>query len=141
MKNLGFRKNSLIINGAGVVVPLGWNALGFDDLLDSPLPLSNDVVRALGFVESMAGDGTYYIECTGITGLLWIGYKNGRVTIEINSDEVELPHIKYAHQIQNLYLELSGKELEYNTWNGVTIMLGGKKITGIKKINYVPKKD
>ncbi len=81
----------------------------------NPIPLTEEWLVKVGFVKSMdENKNEYYIELHKCIGLLQIGYSNGRMYVSINSDEVELPNIKHAHQVQNLYVALTGEELKFS---------------------------
>jgi hypothetical protein len=68
----------------------------------APIPLTEEWLLKLGFVSNPYQDryekGRLHIECDKTKGeiCLWIE---------------SMPHIKYIHQLQNLYFALTGEEL------------------------------
>jgi hypothetical protein len=76
--------------------PKGFN------LVHHPIPLTEEWIIKLGLISNPYKDryeiGNICIECDKTKGFtdLWIE---------------KMPHIKYVHQLQNLYFALTGKEL------------------------------
>ena len=70
-----------------------------------PIPLTEEWLLRFGFVSNPYQDRyenqSIHIECNKTRGVteLWIE---------------SMPHIKYVHQLQNLYFALTGEELIYN---------------------------
>ena len=69
-----------------------------------PIPLTEEWLLRLGFDKLGI---VYYI----IKKVIEINYFNGIVGIDIRGQYVGTPHIKYVHQLQNLYFALTGEEL------------------------------
>jgi hypothetical protein len=69
-----------------------------------PIPLTEDWLLKFGFVSNPYEDryekGTIHIECDKTKGATYLWIEN-------------MPHIKYVHQLQNLYFALTGEELTY----------------------------
>jgi hypothetical protein len=67
-----------------------------------PIPLTEEWLLKFGFVSNPYEDryekGTIHIECDKTKGATYLWVEN-------------MPHIKYAHQLQNLYFALTGEEL------------------------------
>jgi hypothetical protein len=67
-----------------------------------PIPLTEDWLLKFGFVSNPYEDryekGTIHIECDKTKGATYLWIEN-------------MPHIKYVHQLQNLYFALTGEEL------------------------------
>ena len=67
-----------------------------------PIPLTEEWLLKFGFVlnpyEDRYEKGTIHIECDKTKGATYLWVEN-------------MPHIKYAHQLQNLYFALTGEEL------------------------------
>ena len=92
-------------------IELGYfeESIGFIRQLDDkgihPIPLTEEILLKCGFVSNSYQDRyeneVIHIECNKTRGYtdLWIE---------------RMPHIKYLHQLQNLYWCLCGKELEVN---------------------------
>ncbi len=80
-----------------------------------PIPLTEEWLLRLGFYETndLMSGAKYSIE----SGIIDAKIENGIVIIGVCLGQyaecaVWLNHIKYVHQVQNLYLSLIGKELE-----------------------------
>jgi hypothetical protein len=69
-----------------------------------PIPLTEEWLLKFGFVTNPYEDryekGTIHIECDKTKGATYLWIEN-------------MPHIKYVHQLQNLYFALTGEELTY----------------------------
>lgn len=79
----------------------------------SPISLTEEWLLKFGFNESASGN-YHEIKLTNRSSLFKI-IDDDFITMEIGGDmpdETELKHIKYVHQLQNLFFALSGKELE-----------------------------
>jgi hypothetical protein len=67
-----------------------------------PIPLTEEWLLKFGFVSNPYEDryekGTIHIECDKTKGATYLWVEN-------------MPHIKYVHQLQNLYFALTGEEL------------------------------
>ena len=78
-----------------------------DDDLIIPIPLTEEWLLRFGFVSNPYQDRyenqSIHIECNKTRGVteLWIE---------------SMPHIKYVHQLQNLYFALTGEELIHDEW-------------------------
>jgi hypothetical protein len=75
-----------------------------------PIPLSIEWLERLGFVKDMGGGG----------GLLefekgFICFYDMKTPLVAYTDEMAkgtpMPHLKYVHQLQNLYYSLTGEEI------------------------------
>jgi hypothetical protein len=70
----------------------------------SPIPLTEEWLLKFGFISNPYQDryekGTIHIECDKTKGETYLWIEN-------------MPHIKYNHQLQNLYFALTGEELTY----------------------------
>lgn len=71
-----------------------------------PIPLTEEWLLNLGFTRF----GDWYI----IDDELSISLFNNRSTYG-NEHEQEINHVKYVHQLQNLYFALTGEELTLNS--------------------------
>ena len=78
-----------------------------------PIPLTEEILLKCGW-----GKGEYYSEYIDNVSLKQevLGYNvNAKMLyIETNADIIEINHIHYLHQLQNLYFALTGQELEVN---------------------------
>lgn len=78
-----------------------------------PIPLTEEILLKCGW-----GKGEYdseYIDNVSLKQeVLGYNVNNKMLYIETNADVIEINHIHYLHQLQNLYFALTGKELEIN---------------------------
>ncbi|MDV3630452.1 hypothetical protein [Elizabethkingia anophelis] len=68
-----------------------------------PIPITDEWLIKLGFEKSYSSSN-----CTKTTNGYKLDFAGGEV---LYLDSVRLKHIKYVHQLQNLYFALTGKEL------------------------------
>ena len=70
--------------------------------LVQPIPLTEEWLLKFGFISNPYEDryekGSIHIECLKTKGETYLWIEN-------------MPHIKYVHQLQNLYFALTGEEL------------------------------
>jgi hypothetical protein len=74
------------------------------------IPLTEEWLVKFGFEKRKAHNGCYFInEWFELTKNI-----HGGFSFEFENYEVEIPdvHLKYIHQLQNLYFALTGEELE-----------------------------
>ncbi len=73
----------------------------------APIPITPEWLERLGFTKHHRGNlvlGMGYFE-------LEFAIKNGWLYLSRNEYEDMLSHIKYVHQLQNLYFAITGQEL------------------------------
>jgi hypothetical protein len=98
---------------------VGWGIIG--DLVDGlipcePIPLTLEILEKAGF------DRDYVFEKWGIylkkhdydTDRLTFRESEGFICFDGIKYRTLFPHIKYLHQLQNLYFALTGEELDIN---------------------------
>ena len=73
-----------------------------------PIPLTTEVLEMCGFE-----DKEYTMELNGLT-FSW-GSRVVATGLRSSWSCDQYPHIKYLHQLQNLYFALTGEELTYKT--------------------------
>lgn len=75
------------------------------------IPITDEWLERMGFEERYThnsdGDEINYMKMKAFEDLL---YRDGIFSLCCGS--LELPHIEYVHQLQNLFYALTGKELE-----------------------------
>jgi hypothetical protein len=80
--------------------------------LSSPITITHEILEKCGFEKTKY---EHKIEA-GTYGTIY--YKNGVTSLHYaigwESEEEEVSHIKYLHQLQNLYFALTGEELNIN---------------------------
>lgn len=85
-----------------------------------PIPLTPEILLKVGFEFGVSDNGTYYIDLNGIDQQLEIVlsgkefYPQLVQAPELSTEDcqiVSLNKIESVHQLQNLYFELTGKEL------------------------------
>lgn len=78
-----------------------------------PIPITVDLIKNCG-IKIQVGDKTVgvLIELTDDTDIEINFFNEAEVRIRLPEDYISLPHIKYVHQLENLYYALTGKELE-----------------------------
>jgi hypothetical protein len=84
-----------------------------DDTIDDyykPLLLTEEWLLKFGF-KKLSNEWLRLEVCKKWGSLYWEALSGFRLTI--NSNEIQLSHIKYIHQLQNLYFALTGEELKY----------------------------
>lgn len=101
--------NDLIVSVNRIEVGKFWathnDLLFFQGIDTKPIPLTEEWLLKLGFEKKLIQYNNFYCRCK------W--------TIEVNADEYSvynqydryLNTIKYVHQLQNLYFDLTGEEL------------------------------
>lgn len=75
----------------------------------SPIPITKEWLEKLGFV--CYSDGYCHLPSKGIS---FNDYKSNMINLCVGKycqEGEDLPHIKHVHQLQNLYLSLTGEEL------------------------------
>ena len=79
----------------------------------APIPLNPEILEKCGFEKCKNGiELICFNECNNIIiASLFTGLP---LTLEIDGTRFPLYHIKYLHQLQNLYFALTGKELTVN---------------------------
>jgi hypothetical protein len=90
---IGLEKNRVVFSGMFVDK---WQA--------KPIPLIEEWLEKLGFTKEL--DGLYRKNKSELIEILF--YANGW---QVTTQSVCLNHIKYVHQLQNLYFALTGAEL------------------------------
>lgn len=86
----------------------------------SPIPITDEWLIKFGFKKDLSKSGSSigYILCINNFELIHELYGTIRAFIlqgdggDASPGELDLPHILYVHQLQNLYFALTGKELE-----------------------------
>lgn len=85
------------------VTPLSFNNYVFMCAEIKPIPLTPEILEKCGFVSNPYQDryelGDFHFEYCAIRNIVWCE---------------KYPHIKYLHQLQNLYFALTGEELIIN---------------------------
>jgi hypothetical protein len=78
-----------------------------DDDLIIPIPITEEWLLRFGFVSNPYQDRyenkSIHVQCNKTRGVTELWIEN-------------MPHIKYVHQIQNLYFALTGEELIHDEW-------------------------
>lgn len=93
--------------------PAQWEQKPFepDELIKSPIKLTEDILLKCGFDKKIQGNGSvwcglYHSELNGAVfyslSKFKFRYQHGAIDIELKS----------VHQLQNLYFDLTGQELE-----------------------------
>lgn len=75
-----------------------------------PIPLTPEWLEKCGFEKTTALVDRYEIPFKD-SGHIFMNEGENVLKIEVEYIPIELEHIKYVHQLQNLYLDLTGKEL------------------------------
>lgn len=70
----------------------------------NPIPLTAEILAKCG----AQWDGDDYYNLIDSSDEILINWSESGLRV----DHIELPHIKYVHQLQNVYFALTGKELE-----------------------------
>lgn len=81
-----------------------WNAL-LDEC--KPIPLTEEWLIKFGFEKTKG-----YVFKIDKFSLFDHNYDQVNLFLQLNSPNVPLIHIKFVHQLQNLYFALTGKELK-----------------------------
>lgn len=68
------------------------------------IPITPEWLERLGFT---IGKRSIYKDF----GFLGVEYENGKLYVNVNEYEDSLSHIRYVHQLQNLFHSLTGQEL------------------------------
>lgn len=107
---------------------LGWTQVDAGLLMDAndcdgviyadPIPLTEDILKKCGFVESAGFRSAGFMVIRGIVGMdiqFYISLKSGKYGIEDISCETAYIYFNemFLHQLQNLVFALTGKEIEY----------------------------
>ncbi len=71
-----------------------------------PIRLTEEWLLKFGFKKDLEND--LYLESTSTSFFVW---QNKRVELLDNKNNICISHCKYVHQLQNLYLALTGEEL------------------------------
>jgi len=74
-----------------------------------PIPLTEEWMNKLGFIgiaNGFIGGNNWWC------GRISSNFNDGKVKVWITGCDINLSHIQYVHQLQNLYFALTGKELE-----------------------------
>jgi len=71
-----------------------------------PIPLTEEWLLKFGFYRGFGGEPKVEINKN-----ISLSYNEGEIFI---GDDIVLNHIKYIHQLQNLYFTLTGKELTFS---------------------------
>jgi hypothetical protein len=79
-------------------LPSGWKA--------TQIPLTEDELVKFGFRKDL---NDFYLD---INTVLFVSYNDEFVHLKSNNLET-ITSIKYVHQLQNLYFDLTGEELNY----------------------------
>ncbi len=79
--------------------------------------LTEDVLLKTNF--NLDPNKLFYIDIEENKVILYWSHKEG-VQMSINHCLFKLPHIKYLHQLQNLYFALTNTKLQYN-YGGVNV--------------------
>ena len=99
----------------GIVVTCDFmsaaNCYSFPKLYQ-PIPLTEEWLLKFGF-KKVKGWGTYEFYSLH-TGYLEFQFDKDGLGISIENQNLMLSHIKYVHQLQNLYFALTGEELTIN---------------------------
>ncbi len=74
-----------------------------------PIPLTEEWLLRFGF-EKKENNWKCLCICNDWTYLYW--ERLAGLELSVNKHSVMLPHIKYVHQLQNLYFALTNQELE-----------------------------
>ncbi len=86
--------------------------VGFGNCFDfnkcNPIPLTKEWLLKFGFTFDSIGSCHLY---SGETAIIYIDLCPLNLSIGINYEHIEINHIKYVHQLQNLYFALTGEEL------------------------------
>ncbi len=87
-----------------------------DDSLWEPVPITEKWLEKLGFIKEAAGE--YYIDAFSKghpSARFEIEFRNKGVLLKSryqqSNDDLKMRHIKYIHQLQNLFHSLVGEEL------------------------------
>lgn len=97
-----------VSSGNKVEVSNGITIRGWQDGPEiNPIPLTKELVLKCGFKEKFGGI-IYYNRNRGIE----FNFSNGWCMASIG--EYEITSVKYLHQLQNLYFELTEEDLEIN---------------------------
>lgn len=80
----------------------------------SPIPLDENLLLKCGF-EDWTGNQGYYVMLGKVIGYVKITFSFHLPTKTISraeiGDDINIMHIKYIHQLQNLFFSLTGTEL------------------------------
>ena len=77
-----------------------------------PIPLTEEWLVKFGWGKDTEYDNTYLDNTSLKHNIMIYDTLNKVFMLETNSDTIEFNHIKYVHQLQNLYHALTGNELE-----------------------------
>lgn len=108
---------------------IGWCLFSLDRI--SPIPITAEMLVKSGFIETRCFEiipefnqgGTYYVKqgCGGALHFCFMENVDNGLVFKIESEVDkkrkifsgnEIPHIKYIHQLQNIFHSLTGTELE-----------------------------
>jgi hypothetical protein len=90
-----------------------------DNWLGRPIPLTEDKLVELGFVENKSDKINpafhgFYLFINGSIELCW---QHGYFCMYIEGQAIELYNVKAVHHVQNLHFALTGQELTVNNQN------------------------
>ena len=114
MKANELRIGNWVFNGRNAQVTpkqIEWFSEGVYDLL--PIELTEEWLLKFGFVWEL--DKSYSLTINENNGLfIWVDLNTLHPIAELidSGDRVVVNHIKYIHQLQNLYFALTGEELK-----------------------------
>ena len=79
-----------------------------------PIPLTEEWLKKFGFIESGWKDGKPICFFFGIDEKFYFDWDEGVFDCGVGTyveSDLKMPHIKYVHQLQNLYFAITGEEL------------------------------
>lgn len=82
---------------------------GYFKNLIEPIPLNEDWLIRAGFEAVVNGLGIFVLDGYVSISSLFSGFP---LTLDIDGNRMPLHNIRYVHQLQNLYMCLTGRELE-----------------------------
>jgi hypothetical protein len=95
------------------VLCVGFTSLCYKDSQLEPIQITPEWLERLGFEMVDDDKGFYQIDCGKKSKLLYdLDFKLAEIGVEWNENTEEMKHIKYVHQLQNLYHALTGEELQ-----------------------------
>lgn len=85
-------------------------SLSITTLHFNPIHLTREMLERCGFKADLPDFANWIILEMPIANLVFDGKE---IFIDDAGDSLPFPHIKYVHQLQNLYYALTGEELEF----------------------------
>jgi hypothetical protein len=110
MKANELRIGNFIYNDRNEIFKVNWITEIIESRQSTAIPLTEEWLLKFGFEKLSNGWLRLHI-CNDWSYLYWD--RLAGLELSVNKQGIHFSHIKYVHQLQNLYFALTGEELTY----------------------------